>query len=162
MIRPFAILLVSSALFAALSACSFGGPVSSYPEYRPTPGQGQYVRPQYLNSQPTPRIPNVDACQSRLYAGLVGQHEGAIFISGLPGRKRIIKPAQLEGFGYSAGDPLYEETPYVEVREFLAGQSLYAPAISNMTDRLNLGPAIEDRLTIELDDEGYVQQIDCR
>lgn len=162
MIRPFVTLLSAGVIFGSLSACSFGQPVSTYPEYRPTPGQGQYVRPQYLNTQPTPRIPNVDACQSRLYAGLVGQHEGAIFIAGLPGRKRIIKPAQLEGFGYGAGDPLYNQTPFVEVREFLPGQALYAPAISNMTDRLNLGPEIGDRLTIELDDEGYVQLIDCR
>lgn len=155
-------LFVITALCAGLSACSFGGPVSNYPEYRPTLGQGQYTRPQYLNAQPTPRIPNVDACQSRLYAGLVGQHEGAIFIAGLPGRKRIIKPAQLEAFGYGQGETFYDQTPFVEVREFLAGQSLYAPAISNMQDRLNLGPEIGDRLTIELDDEGYVQQVDCR
>ena len=31
-----------------------------------------------------------------------------------------------------------------------------------MTDGLNLGPEIEDRLTIELDENGYVQQVDCR
>ncbi len=158
MIRSFAFF----AALSLLSACTFGGPVSTYPEYRPTPGQGQYVRPQYLNPQPTPRIQNIDACESRLYAGLVGQHEGAIFIAGLPGRKRVIKPAELEGFGYSRDDVFYTETPYVEVREFLAGQSLYASAISNMTDRLNLGPEIGDRLTIELDEEGYVQQVDCR
>jgi len=48
------------------------------------------------------------------------------------------------------------------VREYLAGQSLYAPAISNLQDGLNLGPVIEDRLTIELDAEGYVQALDCR
>jgi hypothetical protein len=155
-------MLASCVILSALSACALGGPVSTYPEYRPTPGQGQYVRPQYLYTQPTPRVPNVDACQSRLYAGLVGQHEGAIFIAGLPGRKRIIKPAQKEGFGYGAGDPLYSQTPYVEVREFLPGQTLYAPSISNLRDRLNLGPEIGDRLTLELDDEGYVQLIDCR
>jgi len=146
----------------ALSACSFGGPVSTYPEYRPTPGQGQYIRPQFLNAQPTPRVPPVDACRSQLYMGLLGQHEGAIFIAGLPGRKRVIKPAQLEGFGYNPDDSFYDEPPFVEVREFLPGQSLYAPAISNMVDRLNLGPEIEDRLTIQLDDDGIIQTIDCR
>ena len=157
MIRTFAIF---SAL--ALTGCALGAPSSTYPEYQPRPGQGQYVRPQYLNAQPTPMIPAVDACRSRLYAGLVGQHEGAIFIAGLPGRKRVIKPAQLEGFGYNPDDTFYDEPPFVEVREYLVGQSLYAPSISNMMDRLNLGPNIEERLTIELNAEGYVQQVDCR
>lgn len=155
-------LLLSFTLLTTLSACSIGQPVSTYPEYRPTPGQGQYVRPQYLNRQLPPRVPNDDLCQSRLYAGLVGQHEGAIFIAGLPGRKRLIKPAVVEGFGYGAGDPLYIQTPYVEVREFLAGQNLYASTNTDLRDRLNLGPDIADRLTIELDEDGYVQQIDCR
>lgn len=120
------------------------------------------MRPAYLNAQPTPRVPAVDACRSQLYQGLLGQHEGAIFITGLPGRKRVIKPAELEGFGYNPDDSFYERPPYVEVREYLAGQSLYAPAISNMTDRLNLGATVQERLTIELDAEGYVQTVDCR
>ncbi len=158
MIRFFAILLSGT----LVSGCSFGGPVSSYPGYQPNYGQGQYVRPEWLNPQPTQRIHNIDACEARLYAGLVGQHEGSIFISGLPGRKRIIKPAESETFGYSPDDTFYEQLPYVEVREFLAGQSLYASTISNMRDRTNLGPEIQDRLTIELDEEGYVQQVDCR
>jgi len=157
MIRNLAILSL-----LALTACTYGAPVSTYPEYQPRPGQGQYVRPAYLAPQPTPIIQPVDACQSQLYQGLLGQHEGAIFIAGLPGRKRVLKPAQLEGFGYTPDDTFYDRPPFVEVREFLAGQSLYAPAISNLQDRLNLGPAIADRLTIELDAEGYVQTIDCR
>ena len=74
----------------------------------------------------------------------------------------MIKPAQLEGFGYNPEDSFYDRPPFVEVREFLPGQSLYAPSISNMMDRLNLGPNIEARLTIELDAEGYVQTLDCR
>lgn len=157
MIRKFALLAVF-----ALSACRYGVPSSTFAEYQPRPGQGQYVRPAYLNPQPTPFIPAIDACQSRLYAGLVGQHEGAIFIAGLPGRKRVIKPARLEGFGYNPNDTFYSPPPLVEVREYLAGQLLYAPAISNLMDRLNLGPDIQERLTIELDAEGYVQQVDCR
>jgi hypothetical protein len=157
MIRNFAVL---GAL--GLTACAYGAPSSTYPDYQPRPGQGQYVRPAYLAPQPTPLIPAIDPCQSRLYLGLVGQHEGAIFIAGLPGRKRVIKPAQLEGFGYNPNDDFYDEPPFVEVREYLVGQSLYAPAISNMTDRLNLGPEIQERLTIELDAQGYVQQVDCR
>jgi len=146
----------------AVSACNFGSPVSTYPGYQPTPGQGQYVRPAYLNVQPTPRVPPVDTCRSQLYQGLLGQHEGSIFVAGLPGRKRVIKPAKLEGFEYSQDDFLYERPPYVEVREYLAGQSLYAPSISNMMDRLNLGPAVDNRLTIETDEYGYIQQVDCR
>ncbi len=144
-----------------VSACSFGGPVSTYPGYAPFPGQGQYVRPAYLNAELTPRVPPVDVCRSQLYQGLVGRHEGAIFIPGLPGRKRIIKPAQLEGFEYERDDFLYERPPFVEVTEFLAEQTLYAPAISTMQDRLNLGPTLEDRLTIELDDSGIVQEVIC-
>jgi len=50
----------------------------------------------------------------------------------------------------------------MQVTEYLPGQSLYAPAISNMTDRLNLGPEVEERLTIELDAQGYIQTVDCR
>jgi len=162
MIRPIAILSALLSASAVLSACSYGAPYSAYPDYFPTPGQGQYVRPQYLAPQPTPIIPAIDACRSRLYLGLVGRHEGAIYIPGLPGRKRVIKPARLEGFGYNRDESFYQEPPFLEVTEYLANQALYAPAISNMTDRLNLGPNIEDRLTIELDAEGYVQQVDCR
>lgn len=162
MIRPIAILSAILGASAVLSACSYGAPYSAYPEFIPRPGQGQYIRPDFLASQPTPRIPADDVCRSRLYLGLVGQHEGAIFIPGLPGRKRVIKPARLEGFGYQRDDSFYEEPPFLQVTEYLTNQSLYAPAISNMTDRLNLGPEIEDRLTIELDEEGYVQQVDCR
>jgi len=158
MIRPLALLTAC----AVLSACSFGGPVSTYPAYQPTPGQGQYVRPEWLNPRPPPRVPQRDVCRARLYAGLVGQHEGAIFLPGLPGRKRVIKPAELEGFGYDRDDALYVEPPYVEVREFLAGQTLYAPGSANIADRLNLGPEIPERLTIELDSEGYVRELSCR
>jgi hypothetical protein len=160
MIRRFSILSGCAALL--ITGCSFGGPVTTYPQYRPTPGQGQYIRPAYLNAQPTPRVPPVDACRSQLYQGLLGQHEGAIFVAGLPGRKRVIKPAQLEGFGYNPDDTFYDEPPFMQVTEYLPGQSLYAPAISNMTDRLNLGPEVEERLTIELDAQGYIQTVDCR
>ena len=162
MIRRLTLLSAILGASALLTACSFGAPFSAYPGFQPTPGQGQYIRPQYLAAQPTPIIPAIDACRSRLYVGLVGRHEGAIFIPGLPGRKRIIKPARLEGFGYQRRDFFYQEPPFVEVQEFLSNQSLYAPSISTMTDGLNLGPAIDDRLTIELDENGYVQQVDCR
>jgi len=157
MIRPFFILTTG----LVLTACSYGAPYSAPPSYQPFPGQGQYVRPDHLAAQPTPMIPPVDTCRSKLYAGLVGQHEGAIFVPGLPGHKRVLKPAFPEGFGYSPGDPLYNDPPLVQVREFLPQQSLYAPSINTVTDRINLGPDNENRLTIELDAEGYVQAVEC-
>ena len=162
MIRHITLLSAVLGASALLSACSFGAPNSAFPGFVPTPGQGQYIRPEFLAPQPTPVIPPVDACRSRLYAGLVGRHEGAIFIPGLPGRKRIIKPARLEGFGYQRDDNFYQEPPFLEVQDFLPNQSLYAPSISTMTDRLNLGPEIEDRLTIQLDEQGIVQEVSCR
>ena len=162
MIRHITLLSAVLGASALLSACSFGAPNSAFPSFVPTPGQGQYIRPEFLAPQPTPIIPAIDACRSRLYAGLVGRHEGAIFIPGLPGRKRVIKPARLEGFGYQRDDSFYTEPPFVQVTEYLAGQSLYASSISNLTDGLNLGPEIEDRLTIQLDDQGIVQEVSCR
>ncbi len=145
----------------ALSGCGLGRPVTNLPNFQPRPGQGQYVRPAYLNAAVTPRVPPPDVCRSQLYQGLVGRHEGAIFIIGLPGRKRVIKPAQLEAFGYGTEDFFYDRPPFVQVQEYLADQVLYAPAISNMQDRLNLGPTIQDRITIELDNEGIVQAVTC-
>ena len=146
---------------AALTACQTGRPVTNLPNFTPRPGQGQYVRPAYLNAELPPRLPPTDVCRSQLYQGLIGRHEGAIFILGLPGRKRVIKPAQLEAFGYEPDDFFYDRPPFVQVEEYLAGQILYAPSISNVQDRLNLGPVIQDRITIELDAEGIVQDVSC-
>ena len=154
--------LLFSIACAALSGCTYGAPITTpAQQFRPFPGQGQYVRPAYLNAAITPRVPPTDVCRSQLYQGLVGRHEGAIFIPGLPGRKRVIKPAQLEAFGYEPDDFFYDRPPFVEVQEYLADQILYAPSISNMRDRLNLGPTIEERITIELDVEGIVEEVSC-
>lgn len=146
-----------------LTACvpTQGVGYPNYPAYVPTPGQGQYVRPEYLNPAPTPMIPAVDACQSQLYRGLVGRHEGAIYIAGLPGRKRILKPAFLEDFDRERMEGIDAEPPFLEVKDFLPGQVLYAPSIRTVSDRIQLGPVIENRLTIELDREGYVQEVVC-
>lgn len=141
---------------------SQGAGYPNYPAYQPTPGQGQYVRPDYLNAQPIPRLPPVDACRSQLYAGLVGRHEGAIYIPGLPGRKRVLKPAFLEDFNESYIQGIDPEPPFLEVRDYLPDQVLYAPSISTVSDRIQLGPVDETRLTIELDREGYVQEVLCR
>jgi hypothetical protein len=135
---------------------------NAYPyQYVPQPGQGQYVRPDYLNPTPTPRIPRADLCQSKLYQGLVGQNEGAIYIAGLPGRKRVLKPAFLEDFDGNRVEGIDPEPPFIEVRDYLPQQVLYAPSIRTVSDRIQLGPEDERRLTIELDDEGYVQEISC-
>ena len=157
-----AFILVSTIF--GLSACAsgpLGTPYNAYPVQQPRPGQGQYVRPAYLNPSPTPRIQAVDACQSQLFQRLLGQHEGAIFIAGLPGTKRVIKPATLEYTDDSFVPGIDEDPPFLEVRDYLPQQSLYAPSIRTVDDRIALGPPDEDRLTIELDEEGYVQTINC-
>ena len=145
----------------ALTGCSTQG--VGYPGYvyQPIPGQGQYVRPAYLNAQPVPRLPPVDACRSQLYLGLVGRHEGAIFIPGLPGRKRVIKPAFQEYENDMFVDGIDPRPPLIEVHDYLPDQVLYAPSINTIEDFTGLGPIDEGRLTIELDVEGYVQEVRC-
>ncbi len=130
------------------------------PVYIP-PGQGQYVYPEYLRPVPVPRIPPTDACQSQLFQGLIGQHEGAIYIPGLPGTKRVLKPAFDEGFEYEPDDPLGDYNVMVEVRDYLPDQVLYLPSIRNPGDLLATGDFQTDRLTIELDQGGFVQEIRC-
>ncbi len=154
MIRVLAIL---SMLF--LVGCQTGpqGTSGTFPR----PGQGQYVRPDYLNPAPLPRIPPVDACRSQLYQGLVGQSEGAIFIPGLPGSKRVIKPAFDEGFGYSQEETFGDDPPLLEIRDYLPGQSLYAPSIRTPGSLLEAADYDLSRLTIEVDEQGYVQEIRC-
>lgn len=147
-----------------LAACvpTQGVGYPNYPAYVPTPGQGQYVRPEYLNPAPTPLLNPIDACQSYLFKGLVGRHEGSIYIAGLPGTKRVLKPAFLEEFDRERMEGIDIEPPFLEVRDFLPNQVLYAPSIRTVSDRIQLGPDDENRLTIELDREGYVQQVVCR
>lgn len=133
-------------------------------QQRATPfpeGMGQYVRPEYLNPVVQPRLPPADACRSQLYLGLVGRHEGAIYIAGLPGLKRILKPSFDEGFEYQADDPLGQQPRLYEVRDYLADQVLYAPSITTVSDLVQLGPPQENRLTIELDQYGYVREVRC-
>lgn len=159
MYRIIVLFLTMSILASCARSQGVGYP--NFPAFRPLPGQGQYIRPEYLNPLPTPSIPPEDACRSRLYLSLVGRHEGSIFIPGLPGRKRVLKPAFLENFDYQPDDTLYIDPPLIEVREFLPDQILYAPSISTVTDRFALGPIQEDRLTIELNLEGYVEEVRC-
>jgi len=148
-------------LSVAACAPTQGVGYPNYPAYVPAPGQGQYIRPEYLNPTPTPIIQTIDACQSYLFRGLVGRHEGAIYIAGLPGSKRILKPAFLEGADRERIEGIDPEPPFLEVRDYLPNQVLYAPNIRTISDRIQLGPVDENRLTIELDREGYVQEVVC-
>lgn len=161
MIRLATISIAAAALLAACAARPGGVYPQTNPQFQPRPQQGQYIRPDWQQAQPTPVIPPVDACRSRLYAGLLGQHEGAIYIAGLPGRKRIIKPATIYDSELELVPGIDPDPFLVEVRDFIPDQSLYAPAIRTVSDRLSLGPDLADRLTIELDEDGYVQQIRC-
>jgi len=156
-------LTVIFATIMLLPACTQFGSVGNpaLVEFRPFPGQGQYVRPQYLNPEQPPRLPPDDVCRSRLYAGLVGRHEGAIFFAGLPGRKRVLKPAFIDGFNYEPDDTFFLDPPLTEVREFLPDQVFYGPSVRTVTDPFQLGPAFADRLTIELNLDGYVEDVRC-
>ena len=155
--------LISCLVLPLLAACASApaGPIGQAYVFVPQPGQGQYVRPEWLAPAPTPRIPAVDPCQSLMYRSLVGAHEGAIYIPGLPGTKRIIRPAADEGFpdDFLGGENAVERL--VEVQQYLPGQQLYAPSINDVTDRISLGPEVGERLTIELDREGYIQEVRC-
>ncbi len=151
--------LVLSTIFLALCACA-RGPGANY-NYQPRPGQGQYVRPVYLNALATPRLPPTDLCRSQLYQGLRGQHEGAVHFGAMPGRKRVLKPGQEESFETDFLVDLNPDPPFIEVREYIAGQTLYAPSVRTVIDDRQLGPIDETRLTIELDPGGYITEIRC-
>ena len=156
-----AVLILSTFALTACAQAPLGQPVGPYPNYQPRPGQGQYVRPAYLNPTPPPRIPVTDPCRSRLYAGLVGQHEGSIYFAGLPGAKRVIKPATLDDFGYAETDSFYTAPPLVEVRDYLPGQQIYVASTRATSDQVSLGPPNPQRLSITLDAQGAVQLIEC-
>lgn len=129
-------------------------------------GQGRYVRPAFLNPLPPPRIPAPDDCQSQLFQGLLGQPEGAIYIPGLPGTKRVLKPAFDEGFGsedgfYNEDDPLSLGPTIVQVRDYLPGQSLYAPSIRTPASLQVASDVDLTRLTLQLDEAGFVREVRC-
>ncbi|WP_409433417.1 hypothetical protein ACJ3XI_02630 [Litorimonas sp. RW-G-Af-16] len=161
MIRGLILMGLGLTLLGACARAGYGQGGGYYPEYQPRPGQGQYIRPDWLAPSPTPMIPAIDACRSQLYAGLVGQHEGAIYIAGLPGRKRVLKPAFLEDFETEQVAGIDPDPPLLEVRDYLPQQVLYAPSIRTVTDRIQLGPEDGNRLTLELDVDGYLQEIRC-
>lgn len=143
-----------------LSACYTG--TSSAPPVGRQPGQGVYVYPQYQRPLPTQYVPATDICRAQLYQGLRGQHFGGIHIASIYGDKRIIKPAELETDEDEFLADMNAQPPLVEVTEMIAGQPLYAASVRTGVYRGQLGPDRDDRLTIELDNEGYVADIACR
>lgn len=150
------VLIVSAVL---LTACYSVGGVRSQ---NARPNMGQYQRPTHLQPEPTERFPQDDVCRSRLYQGLIGQHEGGISFDLLPGRTRVVKPAETERDQDDFFADMRSKPPLLEIREYLSGQVLYAPAIRAVRRGDELGPIERDRLTIELDDFGYVRQLSCR
>jgi len=143
-----------------LAGCFTPGAGDAQP--RPRPNLGQYQIPLNQRPEPTRRMPDDDLCRSKLFLGLIGQHEGGIVFATLPGRTRVVKPAELELDEDGFWQNTRPEPPLVEVREYLSGQTLYTPAIRTVSRVDNLGPIIRERLTVELDAGGYVKALNCR
>lgn len=137
-------------------------PGAGEPQSRPRPNLGQYQIPANQRPEPTRRIPDDDLCRSKLFLGLIGQHEGGIVFATLPGRTRVVKPAELELNEDDFLQDMRPDPPLVEIREYLSGQTLYTPAIRTISRIDNLGPILRDRLTVELDTDGYVRELSCR
>ena len=143
-----------------LSGCYTPG--AGVPRPSPRPNLGQYQRPIHQIPEPTRRIPDEDLCRSKLFLGLVGQHEGGVVFATLPGRTRVVKPAELELDQDDFLADMRPDPPLVEVREYLSGQTLYTPSIRAITRVDQLGPIIRNRLTVELDRDGYIRELSCR
>lgn len=135
---------------------------SGTPNQNPPANMGQYQRPLFQQPEPPERFPREDECRSRLFMGLVGQHEGGIVFAALPGRTRVVKPAETERNQDEFLADMRPDPPFVQIREYLAGQILYAPAIRAVRRGDELGPIERDRLTVELDAFGYVRELTCR
>lgn len=158
----FTLYIVGGGLLASvlLAGCFTPGAGETQPRRRPN--LGQYQVPPGQRPEPTRRIPDDDVCRSKLFLGLIGQHEGGIVFATLPGRTRVVKPAELELNEDDFLQDMRPDPPLVEVREYLSGQTLYTPAIRTVSRIDNLGPILRDRLTVELDGEGYVREMSCR
>lgn len=156
-IRHIGILSISAFL---LGACS-GGPAQNNRVFQPQPGQGQYVRPAFLEPELTQRLPLDDLCQARIYQSLIGQFEGSLYFQAIPGRQRILKEAFTEDFEDDFLPEFEEQPPFVEVREFIAGQPLFAGSIRTTPSLLAIEQPVDDRLTIEIDIDGIVQDVRC-
>lgn len=159
MIR-FYLPLIFAAFLPACAIGNAGGPYTERPFER-RPGQGLYQQPINLRPVAPQRIPVEDTCRSQFYRTLVGQHEGAIYFAALPGRKRVIKPAEVETLENDFLPDTLIRPPNVEIREYLPGQTLYASSIQTVYGNPALGAEDLERLTVELDDEGYVTRVEC-
>lgn len=91
----------------------------------------------------------------------MGRHEGSIYFSALPGRKRVVKPAETETMETTFLPDMNILPPTVEIRDYLPNQTIYASSIQTVYGDALSGPEIRERLTIELDDEGYVMRVVC-
>lgn len=156
------LIIFFSCLFG-LSSCVFGNGSGQQGEYvfQRQPGQGIYRPPANLLPQPPQRIPADDICRSQFYRNLVGQHEGSIYFSALPGRKRVVKPAETELEESAFLPDMNILPPTVEIRDYLPNQTIYASSIQTVYGDALSGPEIRERLTIELDDDGYVTRVGC-
>lgn len=143
-----------------LGACAGQG--GTVQPYRPFPGQGRYVYPENQRPQPMEVTPLEDRCGARLYQTLRGQNIGGVHVAVIAGDKRIIKPAQTEEPENEFIPDLQERPPLVDVTDLMAGQPLYTSQIRTGVYRGQLGPDRPDRLTLELDAEGYIEIVECR
>ena len=150
------LLLLPAAII--LSACVSG---AGQPQQVRQPGQGQYVYPQRLRPQPMPSLTPADLCGARLYQGLVGQNIGGVHLPVIAGDKRIVRPAQEELNEDDFLPDMRAQPPLLEVIEMLAGQPLYTSSIRTGLYPGQLGPEREDRLTFELDQQGYILRAAC-
>ncbi len=155
--------LISSACAMVLSACAFGNGsgLQGGEPFQRRPGQGLYQQPQNLRPQPMQRIPVNDLCQSQMYRGLVGRHEGSVYFSALPGLKRVVKPAETEVARSDFLPDMDILPPNVLIRDYLPGQSIYASSIQTIYGGALDGPEVPERLLIELDDDGYITRVGC-
>ena len=149
-------------MFTLLSACGTTGQGNNQ-IYQPREGQGQYIRPAYLDPELPPRIPQDDLCKARIYQRLVGQFEGSLYFQAIPGRQRIIKEAVLDELERDDEflTDLNAPPPFVEVREFISGQPVYSANIRTTPAVLSLEPEVADRLTVEINIDGIVERVSC-
>ena len=144
----------------AVTACTGSAPQNNR-IFQPQPGQGQYVRPLFLEPELTERLPLDDLCQARIYQSLIGQFEGGLYFQAIPGRQRILKEAFTEDFEDDFLPELEEQPPFIEVREFISGQPLFASSIRTTPSLLAIEQPVDERLTIEIDVDGIVEDVRC-
>ena len=144
----------------ALSAC-ISSPAGSEPIARNRPEQGRYQYPENQRPIPTRAIPAVDDCNARLYQGLVRSHIGAVHIAAIASDKRIISPGVSEIDQDDFFQDMRAAPPLLEVREMLVGQPLYLATVRTGVYPGQLGPTRPDRLTLELDAEGFIDVVEC-